>query len=193
MTANGDDTAKPAREAPSRGQGADVHGSDPALAAARQAASDRDDSEGGGKSGSGSAEGRRRAGAASVRPRRRRPASAAAARQPALHGHGLDLDRFRHELAAIIDDVGYLLRNESVVNPELKAQLEQRFERLRGTVSLIVEDARLSGERWRADVEAGVQRQLAASRGAVRDRPFTSVATAALVGLSVGLVLANRR
>ena len=129
------------------------------------------------------------------------------ARQPERHGadaryprssrpyRGLDLSLhdFRAELSAIADDVGYLLRNESVVNPELKAQLEQRVDRLRGTVSLMAEDARQAGDRLRAEVQDRVEERIRVSRGAVQERPITSVAMAAIVGLSVGMLLARRR
>jgi ElaB/YqjD/DUF883 family membrane-anchored ribosome-binding protein len=110
-----------------------------------------------------------------------------------FRGRGLTLGDFRAEVSSILDDVGYLLRNESVVNPELKAQLEQRFERLRGTVSLLAEDARMTGERMRAQVSDRVQTGLTVSRDAVTERPITAVAAAAAIGLSLGLLLANRR
>ncbi len=110
-----------------------------------------------------------------------------------FRGRGLTIGDFRAEVSSILDDVGYLIRNESVVNPELKAQLEQRFERLRGTVSLLAEDARLTGERVRAQVTDRVQSGLTVSRDAVTERPITAVAAAAVVGLSLGLLLANRR
>ena len=103
------------------------------------------------------------------------------------------LHDFRAELSAIADDVGYLLRNESVVNPELKAQLEQRVDRLRGTVSLMAEDAWEAGDRLRTEVQDRVEERIRASRGAVQERPITSVAMAAIVGLSVGMLLARRR
>ena len=126
------------------------------------------------------------------RPRRRDDGRYVRASHP-YRGLDLSLQDFRAELSAIADDVGYLLRNESVVNPELKAQLEQRFDRLRGTVSLMAGDAREAGDRLRAEVQDRVEHRIRASRGAVQERPITSVAMAAIVGLSVGLLLSRRR
>jgi len=152
---------------------------DEGTAAARRA----DDDDGGGEDGA-------------RRSRRQRPRDDAGryvrSSRP-YRGLDLSLHDFRAELSAIADDVGYLLRNESVVNPELKAQLEQRFDRLRGTVSLMADDAREAGERLRHDVQDRVEQRIRASRGAVQERPITSVAMAAIVGLSVGLLLSRRR
>ena len=111
----------------------------------------------------------------------------------AYRGLDASLHEFRDELSAIADDVGYLLRNESVVNPELKAQLEQRFHQLRGTVSLLAEEAVEAGDRLRADVEDEVQARITAARDAVQQRPITSVAMAAVIGMSVGMLLSRRR
>ncbi len=110
-----------------------------------------------------------------------------------FRGRGLSLGDFSEEVTSILDDVGYLLRHESVVNPELKAQLEQRFDRLRGTVSLLAEDARQTGERVRTEVHDRVQAGLVQSRDAVVERPITAVATATVVGVAIGLLLARRR
>lgn len=109
-----------------------------------------------------------------------------------FRGRGLSLTDFRDEMSSILDDVGYLLRHESVVNPELKAQLEQRFDRLRGTVTLLAEDARQTGERVRSEVQDRVQLGIAQSREAVVERPITSLATATVVGVAIGLLLARR-
>ena len=111
----------------------------------------------------------------------------------AYRGFELSLQDFRDELPAIAADVSHLLRNESVVNPELKAQLEQRVERLRGTVSMLAQEAAEAGDRLRADVEDEVQARVAAARDAVVERPITSVAMAAVIGMSVGMLLSRRR
>ena len=103
------------------------------------------------------------------------------------------LHDFRDELSAIADDVRYLLRNEAVVNPELKQQLEQRFNRLRGTVTMLAEDAVAAGDRLRVGVEDDVQARIAATRDAVQQRPITSVAMAAVIGMSIGMLLSRRR
>ena len=103
------------------------------------------------------------------------------------------LHDFRDELSAIADDVRYLLRNESVVNPELKSELEQRFNRLRGTVSMLAEDAVAASDRLRVGVEDDVQARIAATRDAVQQRPITSVAMAAVIGMSIGMLLSRRR
>ncbi len=149
------------------------------------------------------------AGAADVRAapagpgrRSRRPvASPAGTRRRGADGRylrtwrGVDasLHELRAELSAMADDLGYLLRNESVVNPELKAQLEQRVVRLRGTVSLLAEEAIEAGERLRAEVQDELQARVGAARSAVRKQPITSVAMAAVLGVSVGMLLSRRR
>lgn len=130
---------------------------------------------------------------ADLLPRRRHHAGHRGRAGRSYRGLDLSLHDFRHELSAIADDVGYLLRNESVVNPELKAQLEERFERLRGTVTLMAGDAREAGLQLRDEVHDQVEQRIRASRGAVQERPITSVAMAAIVGLSVGLLLSRRR
>ena len=57
----------------------------------------------------------------------------------------------------------------------------------------MAEEAREAGDRLRTEVQDRVEERIRASRDAVQERPITSVAMAAIVGLSVGMLLARRR
>lgn len=97
------------------------------------------------------------------------------------------------ELSLLLDDVNSLIRNESVINPELKSQLEDKFQQARTLISDFSFQTRDVGRRVVDQTHQRMNDGLDASRAAVAESPLTALAVAAGVGMMVGMLVSNRR
>lgn len=93
----------------------------------------------------------------------------------------------RSELHSFLDDLAALLSGSSPAG-DLRKELAQRVALARGQIHTAVEHGRDLSHRARESIDHGID----ASRSAIAQRPFTSLAAATGVGLIIGLLISRR-